>query len=216
LENRVLQMRVGIDFDNTIAAYDGLFARLAAERNLFTDPPAAKRRLRNELRRRPDGESEWRRLQALAYGPRMQGAGMYDGVAAFFDVCRRRGIDVHIVSHKTRYSNFESDGTDLRQAALGWMSGNGFFDADGFALDRAQVHFTDTRQEKVQVIAALDCDHFVDDLIEVFNEPGFPAAVERILFDPAEDGSENENNNNNLVRYAHWDQIREHIFGRGH
>ena len=70
-------MRVGIDFDNTIAAYDGLFARLAAERNLFADPPAAKRRLRNELRRRPDGESEWRRLQALAYGP-MRPVGLRD------------------------------------------------------------------------------------------------------------------------------------------
>ncbi len=45
-------MKIGVDFDNTIAGYDRLFAELAHEAGLFTEPPATKTALRDALRRR--------------------------------------------------------------------------------------------------------------------------------------------------------------------
>jgi len=202
-------MRIGIDFDNTIASYDELFADLAVEQGLFDVAPVGKRRLRDDLRARPDGEEKWQRLQALAYGTRMPEAHMFDGVAPFLNACRVAGIDVHIVSHKTRFANHASDGTDLRQAALSWMTDNHFFDPDGFGVSPDHVHFRDTREAKVACIAELDCDRFVDDLEEVFAEPSFPDGVERLLFDPS--GAQSAANASR--QFSHWNEIREHVFG---
>lgn len=202
-------MRIGLDFDNTIAGYDGLFAVLAEERGLFERAPGSKRELRDDLRRRQGGELAWRELQASAYGGRMAEARLIDGVGDFLKDCRERGDCVHIVSHKTRYANHASDGTDLRAAALAWMDGEGFFGAAGFALDCADVSFHDTREDKVARIAELDIDCFVDDLEEVFAEPGFPKSVTRILFDPADRGSRIDG----LTRCRTWQEIKAHVHG---
>src|SRR5262249_37148268 len=70
---------------------------------------------------------------------------------------------------------------DLRAAALGWMAAQGFFCSGRGAIARESVFFADDRAAKLARIAALDCSHFIDDLDEVFADPGFPAGVTRIL-----------------------------------
>lgn len=202
-------MRVGVDFDNTIAGYDALFAALAAEQRLFDEPPPSKRLLRDALRQREGGEETWRRLQSMAYGARMRDAALMDGADRFLDACRTAGMEAVIVSHKTRFANFESDGTDLRQAALSWLAAHGFFADDGFGLRPDQVFFEDTRADKVARIASLGCAVFIDDLEEVFQEPGYPADTRKILFD--RDGMTGESDG--MTRCRHWDEIRHVVFG---
>ncbi|MBC8240004.1 MAG: hypothetical protein H8E30_05950 [Alphaproteobacteria bacterium] len=210
-------MRIGIDFDNTIAGYDGLFATLAEERGLFQQAPLGKRDLRDALRERPEGELTWRRLQAEAYGARMGDAKLQDGVDHFIQICRQSGIDLSIVSHKTRHANFASDGTDLRRAATRWMEEHGFFDASGLRFCPEDVHFEDTRAAKVATIAQLNCQWFVDDLEEVFAEPGFPTSARAVLYDPhgavMPAAPEAAAAGTDLLRCRHWDEIREHVFG---
>lgn len=211
-------MRVGIDFDNTIAGYDGLFATLAEERGLFQRAPVGKRDLRDALRQRPEGELTWRRLQATAYGSRMGDAELQDGVARFIRTCGQTGISVSVVSHKTRHANFASDGTDLRRAATAWMEEHGFFDAMGLKLCRDDIHFEDSRAAKVARISQLNCQWFIDDLEEVFAEPGFPGFARAVLYDPH--GSDLETTDPgpgaDLLRCRHWDEIGGHVFGAGH
>ena len=179
-------MRLGIDFDNTIASYDELFGRLARECGLLDgDVPAGKTAVRDAVRRGPAGEAGWQRLQALAYGHRVGEAVPFDGVAGVLAACRRAGLDLCIVSHKTRRAASEPDGPDLRQAALDWMAACGLF-GPATGLSAARVTFCDTRAEKLAVIRRLGCTHFIDDLPELFREPAFPAGVCRLLFDPAE------------------------------
>lgn len=209
-------MRIGIDFDNTIAGYDGLFATLAEERGLFEQAPTGKRDLRDALRQRPEGELTWRRLQAEAYGGRMSEAELQDGVDRFIQICRHLGIGVSIVSHKTRHANFASDGTDLRRAATKWMEEHGFFDAAGLRLSRDDVYFADTRAAKVAKIAELGCQWFIDDLEEVFAEPGFPASARAVLYDPHGENVVATAGQTELLRCRHWDEIRGHVFGAGH
>ncbi|MBT3331280.1 MAG: hypothetical protein HOE98_08370 [Rhodospirillaceae bacterium] len=205
-------MRIGIDFDNTIAGYDALFATLAEERGLFDRAPTGKRELRDALRQRPEGELIWRRLQAEAYGGRMAGALLLDGVDRFIQLCRQGGVAVSIVSHKTRHANFASDGTDLRRAATDWMEQHGFFDAMGLHMNPDDVHFEDTRSAKVARIAELKCAWFIDDLEEVFAEPGFPKTAQAVLYDPHADSEAAPD----LLRCRHWDEIGEHVFGPRH
>ena len=77
-------MRIGIDFDNTIARYDAIFARLGRQFHWLPDDFAGtKLQSRDLVRGGVDGEQRWQTLQALAYGPHMAEAELFDGVICF-------------------------------------------------------------------------------------------------------------------------------------
>lgn len=65
-------MRIGIDFDNTIAGYDALFARIGTEAG-WLEPgfQGRKKAVRDRVRLLPNGEWSWMTIQAQVYGPRM-------------------------------------------------------------------------------------------------------------------------------------------------
>ena len=179
----------GIDFDNTVVTYDEVLARIAVERGLpYARVAATKRAIRDEIRLLPDGEIEWQKCQALLYGSRIHEARLIEGVSQFFQLCCRHGVRVYIVSHKTEYSRYDTTGTNLRNAALAWMTANRFFQPDGLGMTRDMVFFADTRQEKIARLKELHCTDFIDDLEETFLEEEFPAGVTRILYEPAREG----------------------------
>jgi hypothetical protein len=174
---------VGIDFDNTLVAYDRLIYDAALERGLIDrSVPANKREVRDRIRLLPDGEVEWQKLQGLVYGPLMPRAVAIAGADAFVRECRRRGWRVYVVSHKTEFAGYDETRTNLRDAAREWMQTNGFFDTCRFGLTPGDVFFESTREDKIARIRALGCTHFIDDLEEVFCEPSFPHDTERLLY----------------------------------
>ncbi len=175
-------MRLGIDFDNTLAGYDALFLALAGERGLLPcGARGGKKAVRDAVRRLPDGERHWMSLQAAAYGARMAEAEPLPGALDFLRACRARSIDFFIVSHKTRHAAADPGGTDLHQTSLAWMTARGFFEPDGIGLTPDRVFFEPTRADKCRRIHALGCSHFIDDLEEVFRDPAFPAGVAPLL-----------------------------------
>ena len=201
-------MRIGVDFDNTLAGYDHLFAEAARGRG-WTEVPLdrGKQALRDALRAGPDGENNWRSLQAEVYGARMAEAKLMDGVADFFGHCRERGVTVSIVSHKTRYAAADPGGVDLHTASLDWMTAHGFFADDSFALDPGQIFFEASRVEKLTRIAASGCTHFIDDLEEVLLAPEFPKGVRRYLIGATVETP-------GLTSFINWRDITDDIFGR--
>jgi hypothetical protein len=210
-------MIIGIDFDNTIADYDCLFAELAAEAGVAAPDGTAKRESRMELRRRLRGSGEageiaWQELQASAYGPRMGGARVFDGVPAFLSRAHASGAKIYVISHKTRYALRDiEERCDMREASLSWMKEQGLF--GGGALAPADVFFHDSREEKVARIAELGCTHFIDDLEEVFNQPEFPADVAGYLL--AADGRTPHLKTAGCRVAVHhsWPSIHRDVFG---
>lgn len=199
-------MRVGIDLDNTLICYDQAFARVGKEEGLLPasfegNKAAVKRAL---LVERPDGYL-WESLQGLVYGRRIDAATLFDGVAGFLETCRTRAGTVAVVSHKTERAHHDPHLTDLRAAALRWMEGNRFFDGTGLGLDRHNVYFEGTRDEKVRRIRALGCDVFVDDLAEVLGHVEMPMTCRKILF-----GSDAQSE---FEQYASWNEVRDALFG---
>lgn len=177
-------MKVGIDLDNTLVDYDRVFCDLARENGLLPKTFAGtKSEVRDAVLGRPDGEREWMRLQGRIYGALMPRAEVVPGAREFIALCRARGAAVYIVSHKTSYGHFDPDRVNLHAAARAWLEANGFFGPEGIGLERDSVFFEATRVAKVARIASLGCTHFVDDLPEVFDEPGFPSATEALLLD---------------------------------
>ncbi len=173
-------MRLGIDLDNTIIDYTRAFPEAALAAGIAGLPlDEGKTALRDALRARPDGERQWMRVQALAYGPLIERAEPYPGVEAFFARARERGLELTIVSQKTAFAAAAPDGPNLRDCARAWLAARGLVRDDGPA-----VFFEATRAEKCARIATLGLTHFIDDLIEVFADPSFARGCTRWLFAP--------------------------------
>jgi hypothetical protein len=201
-------LRIGIDFDNTIITYDAVFRSAAVAGGLIAPGFSGnKQAVRDAIRRLPEGELAWQRLQGQVYGKGIDGATMVAGVETFLRRCRTEGCAVAVVSHKTEYGHFDPDRVNLRQAALDWMTGQGLLDGDhGLAL--ADVYFESTRAEKLKRIAALSLTHFIDDLEEVLTDPDFPPNVERILFADAPQPA-----SSSYIRCATWRDVARQVFG---
>ena len=176
-------VRIGIDFDNTIICYDKVFADVARRRALVPDGwTGLKTDVRDHLRSRPGGELAWQGLQGFVYGKGIGGAEIFPGVREFLAACRQAGSSVYIVSHKTRFGHQDPDRVDLREAARGWLKDVGLIDAIDAALAAGDVYFEDTLAAKVERLARLELDIFIDDLVDVFEQPHFPKATRSILF----------------------------------
>ncbi len=179
-------VRIGIDFDNTIAGYDRLFNEVTREWKLLDeDFTGGKAAVRDALRLQENGEYQWQRLQGRVYGKYMERAELIEGVAPFIRRARECGAELFIVSHKTRYGHHDPERIDLREAARAWMENQRFFAEDGLALSPSALYFEETREAKVARIASLDCDCFIDDLPELFAHPDFPTSVARYLYAPS-------------------------------
>ncbi|MBU6462438.1 MAG: hypothetical protein KGL35_28700 [Bradyrhizobium sp.] len=176
-------VRIGIDFDNTIICYDEVFAAAARQRGLVPDGwTSLKSQLRDYLRAKPGGELAWQSLQGWVYGKGIGNATIFPGLLDFLAACRRACADVYIVSHKTRYGHQDPDRTDLRIAARDWIRGAGLIGAADSTLHLDRIYFEDTLAAKIDRLASLDLDVFIDDLIEVFEQPHFPQQTRPILF----------------------------------
>jgi hypothetical protein len=198
-------MLIGIDFDNTIVCYDTLFHTAACEQGLIPhDVPANKSAVRDYLRG-SGRERAWVDLQGFVYGPGLAHAECFSGVWDFFRVCAAHDAQVKIVSHKTRRA--VSLDYDLHASAMTWLRHQFAIHRIPFDLD-ATVHMEETRAAKLARIAALGCDWFIDDLPELFLEPGFPAGVKRLLFDTTGTAHLPER----TERAASWPEITAKIF----
>lgn len=204
-------MRVGLDFDNTIACYDSVFPDISKALGFVSDAwSGTKSELKKYLLLQPDGEYKWQKIQGQVYGKYMQQAQLFPGVANFLYRCKRLNVKIFIISHKTEFGHFDEEKIPLRGAALKWMGINNFFNEKRFNISKESVFFSSTRREKVKNILKLKLDVFVDDLIDVYKEPHFPEDVKKILF-----STDSKVGNSINIDYCsnNWSQISEEVFG---
>jgi hypothetical protein len=176
-------MRIGIDFDNTVACYDGVFHQAALERGLI---PADLGRDKNAVRDHLNGsgrKDDFTELQGYVYGTRMELVSPYPGFADFVAAGRRAGHELFIVSHKTRHPILGPK-HDMHAAARSFLAKRGLMGSGPDQVDPENVFFELTKEEKVARARALACEVFIDDLPEILKLAGFPDGMRKILFDP--------------------------------
>ena len=201
-------MVIGVDFDNTIVCYDGLFRKLAVEQGLAPDDiPQSKNAVRDYLRQIGQ-EDRWTELQGYIYGPGMREARLFPGALEFFDHCRRVGEEVFIISHRTRYP-FLGPRHDLHQAARDFLAAHGFNDPARIGLAADHIHFHESMTEKVARVNEVGCTHFIDDLPEILTAPGLRADIEKILFDPNGQHADCPG----LRRVGSWPAVENYLLG---
>jgi len=197
-------MLIGLDFDNTLVRYDRLFHRLAVERHLVpTHLPATKQSVRDFLRT-SGREDDWTELQGIAYGPRITDAEPFPGVMRFLVRCRRAGVRVAVVSHKTRFP-YRGPKHDLHTAAHEFLEAHGFYRTGDTGLSPDDVFLELTLAAKLSRVGLLGCDVFVDDLPELLAESTFPAGVRKVLFDPANAHPDHPD----CIRVGSWESCGE-------
>ena len=190
-------MRIGVDFDNTLVSYDDIFHRVALEQGAIPETiPRSKLAVRDFLRR--DGREEvWTEMQGTVYGARMDEVQAYPGALEFLKWARDSGIELAIISHKTRHP-FIGPKHDLHTAAQRWVDRH---------VGKIQTFFELTKEAKLERIRACGCEHYIDDLPEILLARGFPDGVQRVLFDP--DGHHAPADG--IVLMRSWPEIQGHF-----
>lgn len=171
-------MRIGIDLDNTIVCYDGLFHQVAVRRGLIPSDVATDKQAVRDFLRADGRNDQWTELQGSVYGIAMSGAKPFPGFAEFLAQAASSGSDIFVISHRTRFP-YAGPRYDLHQAAREWLAEN------VKELCEQRVFLEETLEAKLQRISTQRCDVFIDDLPELLLHAEFPAQVERICFDPA-------------------------------
>lgn len=195
-------IRIGIDFDNTIACYDGVFHTAALERGLI---PAGLGRDKNSVRDHLNAKGrndDFTELQGYVYGARMDLVAPYPGFAEFVAAARGLGHELFVVSHKTQHPIL-GPRHDMHAAARGFLVRHGLVGTLASQIHPANIYFELTKDAKVARAAALRCDIFVDDLPEILAMTGFPDGMRRILFDPEEQFGESYD----VQRHTSWAAI---------
>ena len=198
-------MKIGIDFDNTMVAYDRLFHVCALELGLIDDTVEAnKTAVRDAIRHRL-GNHQWIELQGLVYGPRMLQAPPTPGIETFLARCADAGIAVAVISRKTLYAE-AGPRFNLHDAARDWLSR---FGAPRYGL---RVFLEISLDGKLARIAEEGCTHFVDDLEEIFKAPAFPPQVRKILYAPSASRAGNaevclRRNKDEVAVCRNWDEV---------
>lgn len=204
-----LPSRIGIDLDNTIIDYGPAIPLVAAELGY---PPQMRDRasIRRAYRASATDDDEWQRFQAALYTTGLRHADVAKGLTEFLGVCRRKGIHVVVVSHKTERTPARFGARDLRGPARDWLDIRGI--SPGY-VDAADVHFCGTRAEKIQAIAASGIELFVDDLAEVLRDPAMPPSIEPVWYRTGEDRMADDDGGAAPLRIADFEDLGQWLRG---
>jgi hypothetical protein len=201
-------MRIGIDFDNTLVSYDRLFHRVASDAGAIPlDLAVTKTAVRDHLRS-IGRENFWTEMQGDVYGARMGEAEIFPGALDFIRWATAQGIELAIISHKTRHP-YLGPPHDLHAAARGWVDASLAGETIPL-IPPERVYFELTKAAKLDRIGALGCDYFIDDLLDILQASGFPSGTARLLFAPhgVEDAPPG------VMTFEGWDAIRGYFEAR--
>ena len=88
--------------------------------------------MKKKIKRLQNGENKWGILQAEVYSEGICEASIMNGFPEFIATCHKSGINVSIISYKTKFNAHDLLQRDLKQAAQNWMQTNQFFDSRDF------------------------------------------------------------------------------------
>lgn len=187
-------MKLGVDFDNTLVDYDGIFYRAGLETAWIPENIGSSKQAVKSYLIKQNEEHKWTELQGIVYGETIKHASPYPGAFDTIHALKARAAEVVLVSHKTQYP-IVGEKRDFHQAAMSWLSQHGFielFDA---------IYFCPEKDDKIQKITDLQLDAYVDDLPDILLHQHFPQATRKVLFDSGKTLFPG------LIRIDHWREL---------
>lgn len=176
-------LKIGIDFDNTIADYSQAFFQVAVQQGWLPDGKVKNKQQVKEHFHSRGLHKRWTELQGIVYGKEINKAKVYNGVKSEIKRLLALDAELYIISHKTRYPVI-GEQVSLHQCALSWLIENNLVGNSANKIKEKNVFFNSTQDEKIQKIITLSCDYFIDDLPAIFQHKHFPSDVKSIYFSP--------------------------------
>ena len=202
-----MNLRIGIDFDNTIVNYDSAFKKIAAQyKYISKNWDGNKQQLRNEIIKK-DSVETWKKLQGLVYGKYIYLAKLNEGIEKFLIKSKLINSKIFIVSHKTIYGHYDKRKILLRKAALDWIKNRNFFIKK--LIKKENIYFEESIENKVKRINQLKLNFFIDDLELILKNKKLNKNIKKILFNELK----KKNKNSNIIQHSKWENIDEYIYG---
>ena len=203
-----LNIKIGVDLDNTLINYDEVFLLGANELGLIPlGWHGDKIQIKKYLHSKDDGATKWQTLQGRVYGKLIEYAKLFDGAYRFLWRCCEREIIVDLVSHKTEYGHNDFDEIPLRKVAINFLISHNILVGKGYFL--RNIYFEDTLQNKVLRIIENRYDYFIDDLPEVLGDSKLPKSLKRILI-----GNNEYYPAKNIENLFSWRDIESRVLGK--
>ena len=175
--------KFGFDLDNTLIDYSNAVQEYCLNEGLNECKTLDS--LRTLLRRSDTSGRLWQLAQGWLYTDGLSYARAGQGAVELCEFLKNSNMELMIVSHKTTHTPDFCGQKPLREIATKWINSSELAD---YFLGNEQIYYEATRASKVERIQKLEFNYFVDDLIEVFQEPAYPKAVTSFLL--SETGSE--------------------------
>ncbi len=192
--------KLGLDFDNTLINYDLIFYETAREFKLIPkDIKKSKNAVRNYLINKNE-EKKFTELQGEVYGSKIINAEQSPGMFEALKFIQDKGYELAIVSHKTK-NPIIGPKYNLHKSALSWLEKNKFFDKEGLFMNKNNVFFEPTKEEKVKRIEYIGCTHFIDDLPSILNL--IKKDIVKIHYNPGK-----ENLSDNYLKFSKWGKLK--------
>lgn len=173
-------MKLGIDLDNTVIDYSNSYKILSRQFN-YPRQINSRNKIRETFRRNDGKDDEWQKFQAELYTRGLTYARPGYFVLEFIEKLKIRGIELFIVSHKTKNKKINGEEFEFRITAKEWLISNKIVPN---LINDSNVIFCETRDLKVKVIENLNLNYFIDDLVEVLEHEYFPSKTVGIYYDP--------------------------------
>jgi hypothetical protein len=172
--------RFGFDLDNTLIDYSNSVQEYCSHKGLVECKTIDS--LRTLLRESDKTGRLWQLAQGWLYTDGLSYARPGQGAVELCEFLRNSNFELLIVSHKTTHTPVFCGQKPLREIATKWIKSG---DLANYFLDNEKIYYEATRASKVERIQKLKFNYFVDDLVEVFQEPGFPKDVTSFLLSGA-------------------------------
>ncbi|WP_394191952.1 HAD family hydrolase [Pseudoalteromonas atlantica] len=192
-------MIIGIDFDNTIADYTGVFHHVGVKLGWLPKEVGQTKEDVKAYFINTGNEPKWTELQGIVYGKEINRARPYEGCLDALRQLKTKGHELVLISHKTRHP-IVGEKVNFHEAATNWLKSHRFAGSIDSPFSEFDLNFNETKKAKLLCIARLNCDLFIDDLESIFCHELFPVHCRKVLF--------NINSNyKSLTQITKWSDI---------
>jgi len=205
-------MRIGIDFDNTMVDYTGVFYQVALGLGWIPKETQHTKFAVKQFFLENNNERKWTELQGIVYGKAINQASPFPNIHQTIMAWLDKGHELFIISHKTKYPII-GDKVDFHIAAMNWLEQHQLVSLLGSSttISCENVYFNETKEKKIAKITALSCDVFIDDLPSILLHESFPKPTKKVLFDPKnEQILDGQNSVLSKNKVLHWSTLSEH------
>lgn len=168
--------KFGFDLDNTIIDYSASVERYCFNNDLKICKTIE--RLRTLLQEIDDSGYRWQIAQGWLYTDGLSYAKPAHGVIDLCEYLRTRDFELFIVSHKTTHTPIFCGHKELWSVATNWISSG---ELSRYFAGTKNIYFETSRDLKIKRIKSLDLHYFVDDLVQIFQDPNYPREIVSFL-----------------------------------